>query len=87
MAILLALCALGAAFIPLSYRRLRWRSAAVLATAAFALLVVSAGCSGNPNSSNNGGGGGTGATGTSNVVITATSGNIQRSVAVSLTID
>jgi hypothetical protein len=48
-------------------------------------LVVSAGCSSSNNSTNNGGG--TGSTGTSNVVITATSGNIQRSVAVSLTID
>jgi subtilase family serine protease len=89
-AVLLVLCALGlgAASILLGYRRPKWRSAAVLATAAFALLVVSAGCSGNSYSNNNGGGGGgTGATGTSNVVITATSGGIQRSVVVSLTID
>jgi hypothetical protein len=45
-------------------------------------LLFAAGCSG----SSNNGGGGSGPTGTSNVVVTATSGSIQRSVVVTLTI-
>jgi subtilase family serine protease len=81
--ILLVLCALCAAFLLLSYERGRRKSSAVLAAAALALLFV-AGCGGGSSS---GGGGGSGATGTSNVIITATSGSIQRSVAVSFTIN
>ena len=81
-AVLLALC-LCAAFLLLSYQRGRRKSSAVFAAVALGLLFV-AGCSGK---SSNGGGGGSGATGTSNVVVTATSGSIQRSVVVTLTID
>ena len=81
--ILLVLCALCAAFLLLSYRREKRKSSAVFAAVALGLLFA-AGCSG---SSNNGGGGNKGPTGTSNVVVTATSGSIQRSVVVTLTID
>src|SRR6185437_2999922 len=84
-AMLLVLGALCTIFLALSFQRGNRKSSAVLAAAAFA-LVLTAGCSGSPNH-NNGGGGGGGATGTSNVIITATSGSIQRSVVVSLTID
>jgi subtilase family serine protease len=80
-AILLALCALCAAFLLLSYRRERRKSTAVFAAVTLGLLFA-AGCGGG---SSNGGGGG--ATGTSNIVVTATSGSIQRSVVVTLTID
>lgn len=82
-AILLVLCAFCAVFLLLSYRRGRRKSSTVFAAVALGLLFA-AGCSG---SSNNGGGGNKGPTGTSNVVITATSGSIQRSVVVTLTID
>lgn len=81
--ILLVLCALCATLLLLSYGRGKRKSSAVLAAAALALLF--AGCGGG-SSSNNGGGGSSGPTGTSNVVITATSGSIQRSVVLSLTI-
>ncbi|HEY6905405.1 MAG TPA: S53 family peptidase [Candidatus Acidoferrales bacterium] len=79
-AVPLALCALCAILL-LSHRQGKRKSSAVFAAVALGLLFV-AGCSGSSN--NNGGGG---PTGTSNVVITATSGSIQRSVAVTLTID
>jgi subtilase family serine protease len=84
--VLLAFCTLCVAVVLFGFSdgRAKWRSSAVLAAAAFALLMVSAGCS--SSSSNNNGGGG-GPTGTSNVVITGTSGSIQRSVVLSLTID
>ena len=80
-AILLVLSILCAAFLLLSYWREKRKSSAVFAAVALALLFA-AGCSG--SSTNNGG---SGATGTSNVVVTATSGSIQRSVVVTLTID
>ena len=82
-AILLAFCALCAPLFLLSYRRGKRKSSAVFAAVALGLLFA-AGCSG---SSNNGGGGNKGPTGTSNVIIVATSGSIQRSVVVTLTID
>jgi subtilase family serine protease len=63
------------------------RSGLILAGAAFALLTVSAGCGGGSSSGGGGATGPSGPTGTSNVVVTATSGTIQRSVAVTLTID
>ncbi len=86
--ILLVLCALCATLLLLSYGRGKRKSSAVLAAAAFGLLLA-AGCGGGSSSGGGGGGGGggpTGPTGTSNVVITATSGSIQRSVVLSLTI-
>ena len=82
----LSFCVLGAlsaALILLGYRGRRRRSSLVLAGASFALLIAGVGCSG---SSGSGGNGATGPTGTSNVVVTATSGKIQRSVVVTLTI-
>ena len=82
-AILLVLCSLCAAFLLVSFQRGRRGSSAVFAAVALGLLFA-AGCSG---SSNNGGGGNKGPTGTSNVVVTAKSGSIQRSVVVTLTIN
>ncbi len=82
---LLVLCALCATLLLLSYGRGKRKSSAVLAAAALALLF--AGCGGGSSSNSGGGGGSSGPTGTSNVVITATSGTIQRSVVLSLTID
>jgi hypothetical protein len=79
--ILLVLCALCAAFLLLSYRREKRKSSAVFAAVALGLLFA-AGCSGSSK-----GGGGSGPTGTTNVVVTATSGSIQRSVVVTLTLD
>jgi subtilase family serine protease len=79
--ILLVLCALCAAFLLLSYRREKRKSSAVFAAVALGLLFA-AGCSGSSK-----GGGGSGPTGTTNVVVTATSGTIQRSVVVTLTVD
>jgi len=83
--ILLVLCALCATLLVPSYGRGKRKSSAVLAAAALALLF--AGCGGGSSSNGGGGSGATGPTGTSNVVITATSGSIQRSVVVTLTID
>ncbi len=84
-AILLVLCALCATLLLLSYGRGKRKSSAVLAAAALGLLFA-AGCGGGSSGGGGGGGGPTGPTGTSNVVITATSGSIQRSVVLSLTI-
>jgi subtilase family serine protease len=71
-----------------SIRNRRWTVA--LALAAFALVFVSAGCGGGGSGGGGGGGGGgVGGTplGTTEVVITATSGSIQRSVSVALTVN
>ncbi len=68
-----------------SIRNRRWTVA--LALAAFAFVFISAGCGG-AGSGGGGGGGNPGTpTGTSSIVITATSGSIQRSVVVNLTVD
>jgi subtilase family serine protease len=66
----------------------RWT--AVLALAVFAILLVSVGCGGGSGGGGGGGGGGGNPgtpAGTTNVVITATSGSIQRSVSVALTVN
>ena len=64
-------------------RRLR----AALAMAAFAVVIAAfAGCGGGSGGGGGGGGGG-GFTGTTNLVVTATSGSIQRSVVVTLTVN
>lgn len=87
-AILLLLFALCTSLLLLSYGRGKRKSSAVVAAAALALLF--AGCGGGSSTNNGGGGTGptgpTGPTGTSNVIITATSNSIQRSVVLSLTI-
>jgi subtilase family serine protease len=74
-------------WIGFSHRHRRWSTA--LALIAFALVFASVGCGGGSGGGGGGGGGGVGGTpaGTTNVVVTATSGSIQRSVAVTLTVN
>jgi subtilase family serine protease len=88
-AMLALVCVLSICLVCIGFSNGNRRWTAVLALAVFAILFVSVGCGGGSGGGGGGGGGGNPGTplGTTNVVITATSGSIQRSVSVALTVN
>lgn len=82
--------AISLLLVSLYRKKLRWNTA--FALIAFAAIISCAACSGGGGNSGGGGGGGGGGnpgtpTGTTAIIVTATSGTIQRSVAVTLTVN
>ena len=83
-------CALSICLMWIGFSKGNRRWTAVSAVAVFAIVFVSVGCGGGSGGGGGGGGGGGNRgtpQGTTNVVITATSGSIQRSVSVALTVN
>jgi len=78
-------CALSLCLMLIGFSAKQRRFSLALVLVAFALAIGSAGCGGGGNGGGGGGGGG-GTPVITNVVITATSGSIHRSVAVALTV-
>jgi subtilase family serine protease len=84
----LLVTALALSLIAISFLKGNRRSGAVLALLVIGFVVTAAGCGGGGNGGGGGGGGGPSTpVGTTNVVVTATSGSIQRSVAVQLVVN
>ncbi len=82
-------CALSLCLMFIGFRKGNRRWGAVLALIAAAIVFANVGCGGGSGGGGGGGGGGNPGTplGTTNVVVTATSGSIQRSVSVALVVN
>src|ERR1039457_4061821 len=81
-------CAFSLLLLLLGFWDRKRRLSMAFATTTFALLVMIAGCGGGSSSGGGGGGGNPGTpVGTTTVVITGTSGTIERSVTVSLVVN
>jgi hypothetical protein len=82
------ICALSLCLMLVGFSKGYRRWSAVLGLAVIAIVFASAGCGGGSGGGGGGGGGNPGTPlGTTSVVITATSGSIQRSVSVALTVN